>query len=99
MDNDDERREQIAARVRRMREFYTTLTTYIFVNLLLLAINLLTNPHKLWFYWVTVIWGIVLLFQAMKIFTVRNPILGKEWEKRKVEELLKKEREREERRK
>ena len=31
---------------------------YALVNLLLLAINLLTTPNHLWFYWPLVGWGI-----------------------------------------
>jgi hypothetical protein len=31
---------------------------YVAVNLLLLAVNLLTTPHLLWFYWPLIGWGI-----------------------------------------
>jgi len=31
---------------------------YVAVNLLLLAVNLLTTPHILWFYWPLIGWGI-----------------------------------------
>lgn len=89
--SEEEKKAQIVKRVRRMRDFYTTLITFFFVNLLLLAINLLSNPHHLWFYWVTVIWGIVIIFQAINVFTIRNPVLGEEWEKQKIEKLLDKE--------
>jgi hypothetical protein len=32
--------------------------TYALVNLLLLAVNLLTTPNQLWFYWPLLGWGI-----------------------------------------
>jgi hypothetical protein len=31
---------------------------FVAVNLLLLAVNLLTTPHLLWFYWPLLGWGI-----------------------------------------
>jgi uncharacterized membrane protein len=31
---------------------------YVAVNLLLIAVNLLTTPHILWFYWPLLGWGI-----------------------------------------
>jgi hypothetical protein len=31
---------------------------YVLVNLVLIAVNLLTTPDKLWFYWPLIGWGI-----------------------------------------
>jgi len=39
------------------------------VNLILVAINLITSPGDLWFYWVTAGWGIALAVQAWTIFS------------------------------
>lgn len=92
MDDKERKIEMAIQKVRRMRSFYSNLIIYILVNITLLVINLLTSPESLWFYWVTLVWGVVLLFQAANTFTLRNPILGEEWERKTVEKLLEKER-------
>ena len=90
--NEEEKQFQRAqAHVRRVRGFYSSVITYILVNLLLLVINLISDPQSLWFYWVTIIWGIVLIFQAFNTFTIKNRFLGEEWEKKKIDELMKQE--------
>lgn len=93
-DNDEELYKRAKVRVRRVRGFYSSLITYILINLLLLAINLVTSPRNLWFYWVTIIWGVVLLVQALNTFTIRDRFLGEEWEQKKIDELVKKEKKR-----
>lgn len=78
-------------RVQELRAFYTHLITYIIVNIGLAIINLLTNPDELWFYWVTIFWGIGLLFHAVSVFIFGGRFLGREWEERKVQQLVEKE--------
>jgi|ERR1700733_4802754 len=85
---DDEKYKRAQARVGKIRSFYSSLITFVWVNILLLVINLVTSPFSLWFYWVTIIWGVVLIFQALKTFTIRDRFLGEEWEKKKTRELL-----------
>ncbi|MEM2799420.1 MAG: 2TM domain-containing protein, partial [Candidatus Bathyarchaeia archaeon] len=34
------------------RGFIAHLAAYIIMNIFLIFINLLTSPHRLWFYWV-----------------------------------------------
>jgi Na+/melibiose symporter-like transporter len=87
---EDERYKRAQARVHRLRGFYSNVITFVLVNLLLLVLNLLSNPHKLWFYWVTLIWGVVLIIQAINVFTIRDRFLGEEWEERKIRELMEK---------
>jgi two-component system LytT family sensor kinase len=90
----DKELERARARVKKIRAFYTTLLSYLFVNILLIIINLLTDPHDLWFFWVTLIWGAILIIQALNTFTIRDRFLGEEWEERKVNEILEKRRQR-----
>lgn len=87
---DSEKYKQAQARVRRIKGFYSNLITFALVNILLLAINLFLNPHHLWFYWVTIIWGIVLVIQAFNTFTIRDHFLGEAWEEKKIRELMEK---------
>lgn len=44
------------------------------VNVILIALNLLTSPGELWFYWVTVFWGIGLLGHFIKAFVLSDKL-------------------------
>ncbi len=79
--------------VEEIRGFYMHLAVYIAVNLLLFAINMVSSPGTLWFYWVTIFWGVGVFFHALQIFG-RDRFLGREWEEKKIREVM----EREERR-
>lgn len=79
--------EKIRNRVRRIRNFYSSLLTFVGVNILLLVINFIFMPRDLWFYWVTIVWGVIILIQAINTFTIKNEFLGQEWEERKIKEL------------
>lgn len=92
MDKDEVREQNARIRVRKIRQFYNNLITFILVNVLLVVINLFISPHDLWFYWVTIIWGVVLFVQALNTFTIRDQFLGNEWEDKKVKEMLEKDR-------
>jgi c-di-AMP phosphodiesterase-like protein len=83
-------REEAKKRVADLRGFYKHLYSYIAVNIVLVIINLVTSPRDLWFYWVTVFWGIAIIFHAFRTFG-KNRILSSDWEERKIEELTKKE--------
>ena len=95
MTKEEDRLRRVQNRVKRIRNFYSSVITFILVNILLIIINLLTSPHDLWFYWVTIIWGVILIIQAINTFTIRDPFLGERWEERKIQDLLEKEKEKE----
>ena len=77
--------------VKELKEFYGHLISYVIVNIVLIIINLLTSPGHLWFYWPTIFWGIGILFHASKVFILKGRFLGKEWEERKIKEIMGKE--------
>ena len=80
--------EQLALlEVRKLKGFYLHLAQYVVVIAALCAINLLTTPHRLWFYWPALGWGIGILAHAATIFGWL-PFLGGDWEKRQVEKRL-----------
>jgi Na+/melibiose symporter-like transporter len=91
VEQDEDKVAKARARVRRMRGFYSNLISYFLVNIVLIVINLVTSPNHLWFYWVTLIWGIILVVQAFNVFTLRDQFLGDTWEEKKIKELLEKE--------
>ncbi|MCA1973936.1 MAG: 2TM domain-containing protein [Caenispirillum sp.] len=74
-------------RVRQLRGFYTHLSVYLAVNAGLLVINLVSSPGRLWVVWPLAGWGIGLLIHAAGVF-LGGRWLGAEWERRKVEELV-----------
>lgn len=43
------------------------LTAYVLVNALLIAINLMTTPDRLWFQWPLAGWGIGLAFHGLAV--------------------------------
>ncbi|MBT8352012.1 MAG: 2TM domain-containing protein [Deltaproteobacteria bacterium] len=87
----DERYEEAKRRVKELKDFYRNLMTYIAVNILLIVINLITNPHRLWFFWVTIFWGIAIVLHGAKVFILKGKFLGQEWEEKKIKEIMEKE--------
>jgi len=86
--NDQETRYQNAKkRVEALKGFYTHLTVYVLVNLLLFTINMLTSPDRLWFYWPLMGWGIAVALHGLRVFSTGRRF-GAEWEERKINELM-----------
>ncbi|MCP4187915.1 MAG: 2TM domain-containing protein [Gammaproteobacteria bacterium] len=87
----DEKYEAAKSRVKELKDFYRNLFTYAAVNIPLIIINLVTSPESLWFYWVTIFWGIGIVLHALKVFILDGKFLGKEWEEKKIKEMMEKE--------
>lgn len=82
-------------RVKRLKGFYIHLTIYVLVNLLIVLINYQDlKPDESYFKYENFItlffWGIGLLAHAMIVF-VPQFVLGKNWEEKKIQELMDKE--------
>ena len=84
----DEKYKAAKKRVAEIRDFYKNLITYAVVNVFLIIINLLTSPESIWFYWVTIFWGLGLLFHASKVFLFKDKYLGKQWEEKQINKIL-----------
>lgn len=76
-------------RVEDIKGFYTHLLVYVFVNILLLTLNLITSPGVWWFYWTSVFWGFGLLIHFVTTYVLYD-FMGADWEERKINELLNK---------
>ena len=87
----DEKYEEAKKRVKELKDFYRNLITYAAVNILLIIINLITSPNHLWFYWVTIFWGIGICLHASKVYILKGKFLGKNWEEKKIKEIMGKE--------
>lgn len=79
----------VRRRVRRRMAFYRHLSTFVTVMLVLFVIDLATGVEEFWVQWVALIWGAVLLVHFLNIWVFDN-ILGREAERRMVEEELRK---------
>jgi hypothetical protein len=80
------------ARVASLRGFYVHLTIYLLVNAGLVTINMLTQHGVWWWYWPALGWGIGLVAHAAGVFVFPG-FLGRDWEERKIKEIVSKQRE------
>lgn len=85
---EDEKYSRAKDRVVELKKFYGKLTSYAFVITLLAGINYYQNEwSNAWFLWAAFGWGIGLVIKAVKVFGM-SPILGKNWEERKIQEYM-----------
>ena len=75
-------------RVATLRLFYTHLSIYVILNLIILLIDLST-PGQAWFYEVLLGWGLFLGLHALHAFDL-VPWSTFDWERRTVERLIEK---------
>jgi hypothetical protein len=86
-----ERFTRAKARVEDIRDFYSHLLIYIVVNIGIALLNYYQNEWETaWFLFTLGGWGIGLVSHALGTFGA-NPFTGKDWEERKIQELMKKE--------
>jgi 2TM domain len=78
-------------RVREIRGFYLHVAVFVAVNILLHLINFVATPKVYWAFWPLVGWGIGLLAHGLAAYRWM-PFLGKDWEERKIRELMDKDR-------
>jgi hypothetical protein len=87
MENSNEYKYKKAKeRVEEIKGFYSNLITYLIVIPLLAYFNYLTTDFP-WVIFPAVGWGLGLLFHGVCAFGY-NPLLGKNWEERKIKELM-----------
>jgi hypothetical protein len=87
--NDKENRYLKAKeRVAEIKKFYTSLIYYVVFISFLAVLNYYTNGWAyMWFLWAAFGWGLGLIFQGAKAFKW-NPFLGKDWEERKLKQIM-----------
>jgi len=92
---DDIKYLEAKKRVKKLKGFYSHLTIYILVNLFIVFINIQDlKPGESYFQYKNFItlffWGIGLVAHGMSVF-VPQFVLGRNWEERKIRELMNKE--------
>lgn len=85
-----ERYYQAQEKVKNIRKFYEHLTVYLLCNPIIIAGNLIFSPGYLYFWYSLLGWGVAIVLHGLKAFD-RFPFFSKEWEKRKIDEILEKE--------
>jgi hypothetical protein len=75
-------------KVEKLKEFYQNLASYCLVIPFLIFINLRFSPGFQWFWFPMFGWGIGLTFHFLEVNNY-NIFLGKNWEDRKIKEMMK----------
>jgi transcriptional regulator with XRE-family HTH domain len=83
----EKQEEEAFQYVRKLRGFYLHLMQYVLVVSVMLTINLILSPQKMWVYWVMGGWGLGVLLHAARVFN-SDWLLGPQWERRQVEKRL-----------
>lgn len=73
-------------RVEEIKGFYGNLTAYIIIIPLLAWLNYITTDFP-WVIFPAVGWGLGVILNGMSAYGY-NPILGKNWEERKIREFM-----------
>jgi len=87
---EQEEEKRIRRRVRKIRDFYSHLVVYLVVNAILVVVWYFTSGGFPWFVFPLGGWGIGIFFHWYSVF-VEDGLLGKNWEDRKVKQLMEKE--------
>jgi hypothetical protein len=88
MDHSDKLAEA-KKRVKKKRDFYEHLTTYLVISVFLVVLNYITSPGNWWFQWPVLGWGMAVLFNYLDVFGVPGVgPMNKEWESKALREEL-----------
>lgn len=87
-----ERLERAKKRVKKIKGFYSHLLVYVVINIMIILININNlGPEESYFQWKNFItlffWGIGLTVHGLSVF-LPNMILGRNWEERKIKEIM-----------
>jgi hypothetical protein len=85
------RYERARRRVRELRGFYLHGLVFAGVNVLLHAVNFATSPGVYWAFWPLLGWGIGLVAHGLATYRWM-PFFGRDWEERKIRQLMERDR-------
>jgi len=63
-----EKYQHVQRRMSAVKRFYFHALVYILMNMLLLVVNVITSPERLWFYYPLLGWGLLLLGHEIFVF-------------------------------
>ena len=91
---DEIKYQQALKRVKKIKGFYTHLMVYVVINAGILIANYNNGNHHNFWSWqnfsTILCWGIGLVAHGMSVF-IPTLIMGKDWEEKKIKELMEKE--------
>jgi len=73
-------------KAKEIKSFYINLTCYLVCIPIVIIVNLTFSPQFHWFWFSALGWGMGIAAHAMAAFGY--PFLGKDWEERKLKELM-----------
>ncbi len=88
-DAQQQRYKRAKRQVKAQRGFYVHLTVYVLVNAFLIATNAFHSREVWWSYAPVIGWGIGLAAHGASVFVFPH-FFGKDWEERKIRELMQK---------
>lgn len=86
--DDNKKYERAKKKVMAIKGFYSHLTVYVLVNIMLITINLMFSPNKIWFIFPLFGWGIGLVSHFISVFVTNKR--GSAWEDKKIKEFMEK---------
>ena len=85
---DEEKYIRAKERVAEIKEFYSKVVSHLITIAIVAGINYYVNEFRNpWFLWVVFGLGISIVIKAAKTFGVM-PFMGRDWEKKKIKELM-----------
>lgn len=90
MNSDKELIELAKKRVERKKKFYKHLNTYLVMTIFFVLLNMFTSPGRWWFIFPVLGWGIGIALEYLNIFGLPGIQPDAEWEKKALEEELRK---------
>lgn len=76
-------------KIKAIKDFYGNLISYCIIIPFLIWLNYMTTDFP-WAVFPAVGWGLGVVLHAMEVYGY-NPLLGKDWEERKIREFMNKE--------
>ena len=86
----EERYYKAQKRVEEIKIFYQHLTVYVICNPIVIVVNIVTSPGYLWCLWCLFGWAVPIILHGLTAFNYL-PFFNKEWEEKKIAEILDKE--------
>ncbi len=75
-------------RVKDIKGFYIHFSVYCIVIPIIITVNLLFSPGFHWFWFSLLGWGVGIFFHWMAVFGFRKIGFGKDWEEKKIKEIM-----------
>lgn len=92
---EQKRLERAKSRVKKIKGFYSHLLVYVVINIMIVIININNlEPGESYFqyknFFTLFFWGLGLAVHGLSVF-LPNMILGRNWEERKIKEIMERE--------